>query len=120
MKKPLVNLLAGITLCSLFVLNQTVQAESAPIEQKSDIDVSALATQYHTSINILKDYISSYNFKCPQPLKHQQLVWLLTEGPYDSELKVMVESEEMSFRDIYVEARASIPCMTKGQVSKAY
>ena len=82
--------------------------------------IQAMAKKSGKPASVLLDYVESYNFKCPSPVNEEQLNWLLKEAPYDSELNIMVESKDMEFRDVYVDARSSIRCLTEGQVSNAY
>lgn len=101
--------------CSLVVCSQLVFA----IDEK-DPQINALATQYAIPVDVLADFVASYNFKCPTELNAAQINWLLKDAPYDNELRIMAESEGMEYRDIYVDARSNIQCMSQGEVSRAY
>ena len=88
--------------------------------EMTQIHIEEMATKSGKPASVLKDYVESYNFKCPSPMTHEQLNWLLKDAPYDSDLNIMIESMDMEYRDVYVDARSSIECLTEGQVSKAY
>lgn len=90
------------------------------ISQAEEISIEPLAKQYEVSANVLEDFVNSYNFKCPKEISQWQLLVLLDALDQDTELSVMVESNKMDWRDMYVEARSSIACMTEGAVSKGY
>jgi len=92
----------------------------ANVSHGEDIKVSALANQYEISADVLEDFVNSYNFKCPKEITSWQLEVLLDALDEDTELSVMVESDKMDWRDMYVEARSGIACMTDGAVSKGY
>lgn len=85
-----------------------------------EISVNKLAKQYEISAVVLEDFVNSYNFKCPKEISQWQLLVLLDALDEDTELSTMVESDKMDWRDMYVEARSGIACMTSGQVSKGY
>lgn len=93
-----------------------VQAE----EKTTEIAVNTLANQYEISATVLEDFVNSYNFKCPKEISEWQLLVLLDALDEDTELSTMVESDKMDWRDMYVEARSAIACMTDGKVSKGY
>lgn len=98
----------------------TLLCSSALALDENDAVVNQVATQYQISLDVMHDFVASYNFKCPAEISEAQLVWLLKDAPYDTELRVMAESEGMEYRDIYVDARSNIQCLSKGEVSKAY
>jgi len=83
-------------------------------------EIKALSQQYKVAHSILSDFVGSYNFKCPAEITGPQLTGLLNRLDDDTELSVMVESTRLQWRDIYVEARSMITCLTQGQVSKGY
>jgi hypothetical protein len=93
-----------------------VQAEGVAAE----VAVSKLAKQYEIKASVLEDFVNSYNFKCPKEISEWQLLVLLDALDEDTELSTMVESDKMDWRDMYVEARSAIACMTDGKVSKGY
>ena len=86
----------------------------------SEIKVDELALRYQVDALVLKDFVNSYNYKCPAELELEQLEKLLNALDDDTELSVMIEGNRMDWRDIYVEARSSISCLTPGTVSKGY
>lgn len=116
------NIVFALTLVTSSLLSGLIHASDviSSDEYLTLEDIKALSKTYSKPEPVLMDYFSSYNFKCPKPLLNGQMVWLLTKAPYDSDLNIMIESTEMAFRDVYVEARAGIQCLTKGQVSNAY
>lgn len=83
-------------------------------------EIKALSQQYRVAHFILTDFVASYNFKCPTELTRSQLTGLLNRLDDDTELSVMVESNRLQWRDIYVEARSMIVCLTQGEISKGY
>jgi len=83
-------------------------------------EIKALSQQYQVAHSILVDFVGSYNFKCPAEITRPQLTGLLNRLDDDTELSVMVESTRLQWRDIYVEARSMITCLTQGEVSKGY
>ncbi len=93
------------------------QATSQPLAHE---EIKALSQQYQVANSILADFVGSYNFKCPTEITRPQLTGLLNRLDDDTELSVMVESSRLQWRDIYVEARSTITCLTQGEVSKGY
>ena len=79
-----------------------------------------LAQQYQVSHVVLTDYVHSYNFKCSEEITQPQLANLLTRLDEDTELSVMLESDKMQWRDLYVEARSLIGCFGEGEISRGY
>lgn len=104
-------------LCSIFLA--LLSSASLAIDE-NDSSLPAIAQRYDVPVGVLQDFVASYNFKCPAELSEAQMIWLLKDAPYDNELRVMAESEGMEYRDIYVETRSHIQCLSKGEVSKAY
>ncbi|MCP5334243.1 MAG: hypothetical protein H7A08_00960 [Oceanospirillaceae bacterium] len=98
----------------------TLVCSSVLALDENDAVVNQVAAQYQIPQAVMHDFVASYNFKCPAKISEAQLVWLLKEAPYDNELRVMAESEGMEYRDIYVDARSNIQCLSKGEVSRAY
>lgn len=101
-------LLASLTLLSL-VANAISE----------ETELQTLAEQYQVNHAVLSDYVNSYNFKCPTEVNTTQLTSLLTRLNEDTELSVMLESDKMQWRDLYVEARALIDCFSEGEVSRS-
>jgi hypothetical protein len=83
-------------------------------------DLQTLAEQYQVSSIVLVDYVNSYNFKCPDEVTSTQLTNLLTRLNEDTELSVMLETDKMQWRDLYVEARSLIGCFSEGAISQGY
>ena len=83
-------------------------------------DLQTLAEQYQVSSVVLADYVNSYNFKCPEEVTPTQLSNLLTRLNEDTELSVMLETDKMQWRDLYVEARSLIGCFSEGEISRSY
>lgn len=102
---------------SLFLSAQALGQE--PAELDTEI-LSNLADKYDVQLSVLKDFNESYNFKCPQTLSANDLVAILNTEEEDTELSVMIESNRLEWRDIYVEARSGISCLHDGLVSKGY
>ena len=94
----------------------SLASNASPIEG----DLKSLAQQYQVNHGVLSDYVNSYNFKCPEEVTQPQLTGLLMRLHEDTELSVMLESDKMQWRDIYVEARALIGCFSKGEISRSY
>ncbi|MEH6348065.1 MAG: hypothetical protein V7785_23410 [Bermanella sp.] len=101
-------LLASFTLLSLMA--NAISAEE---------NLHTLAEQYQVSHAVLSDYVNSYNFKCPDEVNTAQLTSMLSHLNEDTELSVMLESDKMQWRDLYVEARALIDCFSEGEVSRS-
>jgi hypothetical protein len=102
-------------LVSMFILSSPVSAEI-----NSRQLIKSLSNEFEVKIDVLDDFISSYDFKCPSTLTEVQLKSLLMDEYGDHELSVMIESDRLGWRDIYLEARSGISCLTKGVVSKGY
>jgi len=102
------------TLLSLVLLTGSAFAGS------TQGDFKILADEYRVSSVVISDYVKSYNFKCPDELTSTQLTDLLSRLDEDTELSVMLETDEMQWRDLYVEARSLIGCFTKGDISRSY
>lgn len=106
-----------LMISSLFLSLQAV----AEAEQSMDeTTLEDLANRYNIQLSVLSDFVESYNFKCPQELTSQNLISILNTEDDDTELSVMLESDRLEWRDIYVEARAGISCLHDGVVSKGY
>ena len=101
---------------SLFLSAQALGQDPSEIDTKI---LNNLAEQYNVKLSVLEDFSQSYNFKCPQTLTANDLVTILNTEE-DTELSVMIESDRLKWRDIYVEARSGISCMHDGLVSKGY
>lgn len=86
----------------------------------SDYDLDTLASSYSVEVDVLRDYVESYNFKCPEAITEYKLESLLVSFDDYTEVSIMVESHRQGWRDIYVEARAGITCFSDGLMSKAY
>ncbi len=82
--------------------------------------LQTLAEQYQVNQAVLSDYVNSYNFKCPDELTSPELTDLLSRLNEDTELSVMLETDKMQWRDLYVEARSLIGCFSKGDISRSY
>lgn len=82
--------------------------------------LAQLAGKYELSERVLADYIESYNYKCPEEITSEQVLAVINDMENDTELSVMQESENMNWRDIYVQARSAITCQTDGEVLKGY
>lgn len=102
---------------SLFLSAQALGQDPSEIDTKI---LNNLAEQYNVKLSVLEDFSQSYNFKCPQTLTANDLVTILNTEEEDTELSVMIESDRLQWRDIYVEARSGISCMHDGLVSKGY
>ncbi|MFY0640565.1 MAG: hypothetical protein JXR16_05935 [Bermanella sp.] len=102
---------------SLFLSAQALGQTSSEIDTKI---LNDLAEQYNVKLSVLEDFSQSYNFKCPQTLSANDLVSILNTEEEDTELGVMIESDRLEWRDIYVEARSGISCLHDGLVSKGY
>lgn len=86
----------------------------------SNDGLTLMAGAYQVDVTVLQDYVESYNFKCPSEISVEQLSQILDHLDEDTPLSVMLESAKMDWRDIYVEARSGIECLTPGSVSKGY
>ena len=82
--------------------------------------VSDLSKEYSIKSTLLAEFIESYNFKCPDEINETQLRDLLKDRYAENQLNIMIESDNLGWRDIYVEARSDITCLTDGTVSKGY
>jgi hypothetical protein len=102
-------------LVPLFLLSLSVSADI-----KSNQLIRSLSNEFEIKIDVLDDFISTYDFKCPSTLTEAQLKSLLMDEYADHELSVMIESDRLGWRDTYLEARSGINCLTKGVVSKGY
>jgi hypothetical protein len=92
----------------------------ASAELNSQQKIVSLSNDFGVRLEVLNDFIASYDFKCPSTLTEAQLISLLNDENEDHELSVMIESDRLSWRDIYLEARSGISCLTQGAVSKGY
>jgi hypothetical protein len=99
----------------IFLFSITTNAEL-----DSPQKIVSLSNDFAVRIEVLNDFIASYDFKCPSTLTEAQLISLLNDENEDHELSVMIESDRLSWRDIYLEARSGISCLTQGAVSKGY
>lgn len=86
----------------------------------TDADIMHLGKTHGVNVQVLRDYVQSYNFKCPQELTEYKLESLLLSFDDYTELSIMNESHEKQWREIYIEARAGITCFSQGVMSKAY
>jgi len=82
--------------------------------------LQTLAERYQVSHVVLSDYVNSYNFKCPDEITSPELTDLLSRLNEDTELSVMLETDKMQWRDLYVEARSLIGCFSRGDISRSY
>ncbi len=113
----------GLFSFSLLLTYSLVQAEDAQVQpqvQLTPADINQLAAQYNLTPAVLTDYAESYNFKCPQELDVATLEGVIKNMDDFSELSIMQETHEKEWRDLYVESRAGITCLTDGVVSNAY
>ena len=85
-----------------------------------DDKLKTLSEKFQVSHTVLSDYVNSYNYKCPNEVTTPQLTHLLTRLNEDTELSVMLETDKMQWRDLYVEARSLIGCFSEGEVSSRY
>lgn len=108
--------LNAVTVLVLFVTSSNVNSD--PVFT-SDV-VLSLSKEYSVKASLLSEYIESYNFKCPNEINELQLRSLLKDRYADNQLNIMIESDNLDWRDIYVEARSDITCLTDGTVSKGY
>lgn len=113
------QLTSFLLISSLFLSFQT-QAETETELSIDDATLSELAKRYNIQLSVLNDFVDSYNFKCPQELSTENLISILNTEDDDTELSVMLESDRLAWRDIYVEARSGISCLHQGIVSKGY
>lgn len=86
----------------------------------ADDNLKTLSEKFQVSHIVLSDYVNSYNYKCPDEVTTLQLTHLLTRLNEDTELSVMLETDKMQWRDIYVEARSLIGCFSEGEISSSY
>jgi hypothetical protein len=107
-----------LTVLLLFIIIQPVFSETLTLLKPSEL--TQLSLQHEVPIMVLTDFVASYNFKCPSEITPLQLKSLLNRLDDDTELSVMVESHRLQWRDIYVEARGLISCLTSGSVSRGY
>jgi len=98
-------------LISLFMISQNTLSNDG---------LTLMAGAYDVDVKVLQDFVESYNFKCPAEITVEQLSQMLDQVNEDTPLSVMLESSKMDWRDIYVEARSGIACLTPGAVSKGY
>lgn len=87
---------------------------------EAKMDLSSKAKEQGVSLTVLQDFVQSYDFKCPDPINEQQLDQQLAALDEESDLAIMLEADRMEWRDLYVESRSQIQCMTGGEVSKGY
>ncbi|EAT13697.1 hypothetical protein HF888_09670 [Bermanella marisrubri] len=100
-------------LAAVVLLSSNAMAES-------DLDLSAKANAHGLELSVLQDFVQSYDFKCPDPISEQELNQQLATLDEESDLAIMIEADRMGWRDLYVESRAQIQCMTAGEVSRGY
>ena len=84
------------------------------------LQISDISLEHSIKENLLSDFVESYNFKCPEEITEVQLHSLLNDRYGEHQLNIMIESDKLDWRDIYVEARSGISCLTEGMVSKGY
>jgi len=112
-----------LTALCLWIIFQPALADNSAQQIPQSLaseEIKVLSQQYQVAHSILVDFVGSYNFKCPTEITRAQLTDLLNRLDDDTELSVMVESTRLQWRDIYVEARSTISCLTQGEVSKGY
>jgi hypothetical protein len=102
---------------TLAALTLSLSANAAP-EVKASIET--LSLEFQVKSEVLLDFVSSYDFKCPDTITHEQLKALIKGEHEDNGLAAMVESDRLGWRDTYLEARSNISCLTEGIVSKGY
>jgi len=107
-------------LCALLLFIMIQPAFGEPAQQLKPAELTQLSQQYEVPTKVLSDFVGSYNFKCPSEITPGQLKTLLNRLDDDTELSVMVESSRLQWRDIYVEARGMIACLTPGEISRGY
>jgi len=110
-------------LISLIIMSGLFAAASHGQDTANTLDetrVQSIAQQNEINATVLQDYVDSYNFKCPQELEAKTLEILIDNRDDYSELTIMLETYEKDWRDLYVETRAGISCLTDGFVSNAY
>lgn len=89
-------------------------------EEISEEVLSGLAQSHDLNVDVLKDYVNSYNFKCPEVMNEYKLESIVLSFDDYTELSIMMESHREQWRDIYIEARSGITCFSEGVVSNAY
>lgn len=103
-----------LTLIKILVLSSLllshVFVNSEELESISDVSIQKISAEYSVKLEILNDYVSSYDFKCPKILNIIQLKSLLADEFADNELNIMLESDRMDWRDTYLDARSDITC----------
>ncbi|WP_396589314.1 hypothetical protein [Bermanella sp. R86510] len=96
-------------------------ALAAPVASvHADINTGKLGAEYSVGSELLADFVQSYNFKCADEITEAQLRELLNNLDQDSDLAIMVEADRMDWRDLYVETRSAIECISSEVVSKGY
>lgn len=96
----------------------SIMASQAVAE--SQVDLTKKAKEQGVNLAVLQDFVQSYDFKCPEAITEQQLDQQLAALDEESDLAIMLEANRMDWRDLYVESRSQIQCMTGGKVSKGY
>ena len=89
-------------------------------DEISSATMANLSKLYSLDATVLKDYVDSYNFKCPQALDEYKLESIILSFDDYTELSIMMESHKENWRDIYIQARSGISCFAQGHISKAY
>lgn len=105
-----------LLLSAVFLANQAL----AEKEQLAPATIEFLAEMYQVRTDVLTDFVHSYDFKCPQALSNQDLISILSLDEEETELSVMQESDNLGWRDTYVEARSNIECLTGEAVTNAF
>jgi hypothetical protein len=111
---------SNITLRYFLFLPVFLFSLAANAELDSPQKIVSLGNDFGVRVEVLNDFKASYDFKCPSTLTEAQLISLLNDENEDHELSVMIESDRLSWRDIYLEARSGISCLSQGAISKGY
>ena len=112
----LVIKIIAFNLLSIFSIFSAGQEDNPP----TTLQISDISLEYSIKETLLNDFVESYNFKCPEEIAETQLRSLLNDRYGEHQLNIMIESDKLDWRDIYVEARSGISCLTEGMVSKGY
>jgi len=107
-------------LSALFLASQVVSDHGEVPSEVDQAKLEFLAEMFQVKLEVLSDFVHSYDFKCPKSLSHQDLVTILSMDEEETELSVMQESDKLGWRDTYLEARSNIECIHEGVVSSPY
>ena len=103
-----------------FLFVSSVLSANQEESQRIALKISDISQEFSIKPTLLSDFVESYNFKCPEEISEPQLRSLLNDKYAEHQLNIMIESDKLDWRDIYVEARSGISCLTEGMVSKSY